>query len=389
VLTIKGNYPAGLLLAALAFTACSKHSTPPSPTHPAPPSLSITSFSPTNGPDSTKVTITGTAFSSTIADDSVYFNGKPAVVTSANDSVLVAIVPMLAGTGDVSVKVNGTTTTGSIFTYDTTYTTVVVAPNIVDPIYIAADDSGNLFVSSDAEGSVIKITPAGSISTFISFRDSLGGPGGPVGLAFDGNGNLVVAVNYATSGYAAFYRVNSSGTPTIIGTDTPTVSGIALDQNGNIYAANFTNQRIDKITPQGAVSQFATGLYYAISGVAVGSDGSVYAATTPNPVDPTRGEVYKFNSAGTGGVYASGLSFGTQDGIAIDKNNNLYVTCYNEESVTQSVVEIFPNGTTKTLTTNILIPADVVLDNNGNIYVANDLEASVSVYGNILKLIPR
>jgi len=375
VLTIKGNYPAGLLFATLAFTACSKHS----------PSLSITGISPNNGPDSTTVAITGAAFSSTIAENAVYFNGKQAVVTSANSSELIAIVPTLAGTGNVSVTVNGTTVTGPIFTYDTTYTPVVFASNLAGSQYITADDSGNLFVSSGLEGKIYEITPAGNVSTFINFADSTGSP---EGLAFDGNGNLVVAVNYPFSNSSFFYRVNPSGVPMIIGTDSATTGGIAVDQNGNIYAANFINKTIEKITPQGANSDFATGIDFP-SGVAVGSDGSVYAAATPNPLGPTSGVVYKFSSTGTGSAYASGLSFGMADGIAFDKNNNLYATCYNQGSSVQSVIEIYPNGTTKTLTTSILIPVAVTLDNNGNLYVLNALSASVSVYADVLKLIPQ
>jgi sugar lactone lactonase YvrE len=290
---------------------------------------------------------------------------------------------MLAGTGDVSVKVNGTTTTGSIFTYDTTYSTVVVAPNISDPQYLTVDDSGNLFVATGLEGKILEFTSAGSVSTFINFADS---SGSPEGLAFDGNGNLVVAVNYP--GITTFYRINSSGSPTIIGTDTVTVSGIALDQSGNIYAANFINKTIEKITPQGTNSDLATGLNF-ISGMAVGSDGSVYAATTNNPYDGTRGVVYKFSATGAGGAYASGLSFGDQDGIVIDKNNNLYATCYITSAQTQSVIEIYPNGTTKTLTTNILIPVDITIDNNGNLFVLNFESTAGSVYGDVLKLVPR
>jgi sugar lactone lactonase YvrE len=390
--TLNSNSLISVVGCILILIACSKNSTPgsgnntgnnPPPNNPPPPTLSVSSISPNNGPDSTQVTITGTAFSSTAANNTVLFNGKQGVVTSANDSVLLAIVPMLAGTGDVSVTVNGKMATGPLFTYDTTYTTTVVAPNISDPQYIAADGSGNLFVATGIEGKILEFTPAGIVSTFINFHDSAGSA---EGLAFDGSGNLVAAVNYST--YTTFYRINSSGTPTIIGTDTTSISGIALDQNGNIYAANFITKTIDKVTPQGGVSQFATGLY-SVSGVAVGSDGSVYAATTNNSYDPTRGVVYKFSPAGTGSAYVSGLSFGVQDGIVIDKNNNLYATCYNTEAQTQSVIEIYPNGTTKTLTTNILIPVDVTIDDNGNLYVLNFESGTGSVYGDVEKLVPR
>ena len=72
------------------------------------PAPTITSFTPTSGPVGTVVTITGTNFSTTLANDSVYFYyGGTAVVTSATSTQLVVTVPNLTETGLINVTVNG------------------------------------------------------------------------------------------------------------------------------------------------------------------------------------------------------------------------------------------------------------------------------------------
>src|SRR5580704_16067509 len=53
----------------------------------------VTAIAPTHGPDSTIVTITGTGFSATMADDVVSFNGKQATITTASSTSLKVIVP--------------------------------------------------------------------------------------------------------------------------------------------------------------------------------------------------------------------------------------------------------------------------------------------------------
>ena len=58
----------------------------------------------TNGID---VTISGTNFSATPADDIVKFNGLPATVKSATDTSIIATVPSGVTTGKITVTVNG------------------------------------------------------------------------------------------------------------------------------------------------------------------------------------------------------------------------------------------------------------------------------------------
>jgi gliding motility-associated-like protein len=69
----------------------------------------ITSFAPANGPIGTTVTITGTNFSSTSANNIVYFGATRATVTSATPTQLTVSVPLGATYQPISVLVNGLT----------------------------------------------------------------------------------------------------------------------------------------------------------------------------------------------------------------------------------------------------------------------------------------
>ncbi len=72
---------------------------------------SITDFNPKTGIVGTIVTITGTNFSSTAANDIVKFNGVIAIVTSASVTQLVVTVPSAASNGKITVTVNSATAT--------------------------------------------------------------------------------------------------------------------------------------------------------------------------------------------------------------------------------------------------------------------------------------
>jgi gliding motility-associated-like protein len=71
----------------------------------------ITSFTPTSGPIGTTVTITGTNFDVTPANNTVAFNGTTAVVTASTATSITTTVPAGATTGKISVTVGGNTAT--------------------------------------------------------------------------------------------------------------------------------------------------------------------------------------------------------------------------------------------------------------------------------------
>jgi hypothetical protein len=73
----------------------------------------ITSFAPTGGQAGYTVTITGTNFSTTPANNTVKFNGTAAVVTSSTSTQIVTTVPAGATNGPITVAANGNSATSS------------------------------------------------------------------------------------------------------------------------------------------------------------------------------------------------------------------------------------------------------------------------------------
>jgi sugar lactone lactonase YvrE len=115
-------------------------------------------------------------------------------------------------------------------------------------------------------GTVLKITPAGVVSTFATDFGEI------TGLAFDGSGNLCVA-DYDGMGIA---KVTPAGV--VFGyAFCPNLMGLAIDGSGNLYAADTPDGWIYKVTPAGTESVFAQGLF-AAEGLACDGSGNLYVA---------------------------------------------------------------------------------------------------------------
>ncbi|HEX9627796.1 MAG TPA: IPT/TIG domain-containing protein, partial [Acidiferrobacterales bacterium] len=93
--------------------------------------LAVTGFTPTSGPVGTSVTLNGSGFSATAANNAVKFNGVAATVTYATANRLVATVPAGATTGPVSVTV-GTSTATSIDAFAVVSAAGRLPPTIAD-----------------------------------------------------------------------------------------------------------------------------------------------------------------------------------------------------------------------------------------------------------------
>jgi streptogramin lyase len=137
------------------------------------------------------------------------------------------------------------------------------AASFNEPLGIAADASGNIFVADYINGLIRKITPAGVVTTFQN-------PGATYifGIAIDGANNLYTTeytnqriVKYTPAGVATVV----AGTAGTAGTDDGTgaaarfnfPSGIAVDAAGNLYVADAFNHRMRKITAAGVVTTIA------------------------------------------------------------------------------------------------------------------------------------
>lgn len=359
-----------LSLFVLVIFGCQKYYVlipPPSPAH-------VFQISPSHGPDSTLVTITGISFG---AGDSVYFNGKLATLVSASDTQLVARVPTLAGTGTVTVVGNGKVLNGGTFTYDTTWRTITFADSLPVPFYLSIDSTGTLYVPTYNNGVINKISPQGVVSTFANAY--------VFGTALDAAGNLYAVINGIIT---HIYKYNSLGGRTLVATDSGTIYSIALDKQGNIYAANSSTNMIDKITPGGTITALGGGTLYYVSGVAVASDGSIYATNYTTPAyNNLNGVVSKISPSGAVSIVTKARYDGTS-GIVIDENDNVYVTSTDQSYGLGSVFIISPAGVVRTVTPpGLYFPCGITRDRHGNLYVASQEDTPGTPYiGRVVKM---
>jgi hypothetical protein len=375
---MKRIFSVATLFTPIIFTACSKHDASPEPPQPPPPSLTIKSFSPSHGPDSTQVTITGTAFNTLLTGDSVYFNGKPARIVAGTDSTLVAIVPELAGTGNVVVKANGNSVTGNIFTYDTSYHVTRFVDGLSAAIfYLALDTVGNLFVSDYNLGAIYKYSPTGTLDTTFNYYAT--------GMAIDDSNNLFVAVNSSPSGVL---RIGRGGTVTTVAADNGFLLGLALDKSGNLYVGNSNNNSVDKITPNGHLTNLATGLF-STSAVAVASNGTVFTTNySVNAYNNAAGVLTAISPAGSISPLGT-IRYDGDAGIWVSGNNDVYVTVFNQQNATGWLEKITASGTIDTIASpNLNFPCGIVRDRHGNFLVAQSVNSPGGSVASVVKMTP-
>ncbi|MCE2995079.1 MAG: BspA family leucine-rich repeat surface protein [Cyclobacteriaceae bacterium] len=122
--TITGDTPSGVVCGSVAV-----------PT--------ITSLTPTSGPIGTTVTIIGTNFSTTPANNTVRFNGTIAVVSASTTTSITTSVPTGATTGKISVTVAANTATSA---NDFTVTSVSNQPPVISSTAASAPINGKVTI---------------------------------------------------------------------------------------------------------------------------------------------------------------------------------------------------------------------------------------------------
>ncbi len=133
----------------------------------------ITSFSPTSGPIGTAVTITGTNFNTTAANNIIYFGAVKAVVTNANATTLNVIVPVGATYQPITVTTNGLTAFSSQ-SFDITFTGAGIAftKNSFSSPINAMNTNSSAFALGDLDGDgKIDVASGNYSSTLNIFRN--------------------------------------------------------------------------------------------------------------------------------------------------------------------------------------------------------------------------
>ncbi|MCP3912391.1 MAG: hypothetical protein GY713_15715 [Actinomycetia bacterium] len=125
-----------------------------------------------------------------------------------------------------------------------------------EPIGIAVDGAGNVYVSGLRSRNVFQITPGGAITEII---DSSSGVGLPWGIAVDALGNVSVADPASRNAF----KITPGGVITAIIDSTGDGAGnpltepraLAADGAGNVYVAGFSSRNAFQITPGGVITE--------------------------------------------------------------------------------------------------------------------------------------
>jgi hypothetical protein len=236
------------------------------------------------------------------------------------------------------------------------------------PNGVAVDATGNVYIADEANHTIRKMTPGGVVTTLAGTAGSSG--------STDGTGS---AARFAS----------------------PT--GVAVDAAGNVYVADRANHTIRKITPGGVVTTLAgaagdtgssdgTGSaarFSAPRDVAVDASGNVYVADTGNhTIRRIEAGGVVFTLAGTAGStgstdgITSAARFNQPRGVVVDNPGNVYVADW----LNHTIRKITPNGVVTTLAgtagssgstdgtgsaARFNRPRGVAVDAAGNVYVGD------------------
>ena len=239
------------------------------------------------------------------------------------------------------------------------------------PRYLTIDSNGNTYIAQYGNNCIRKVAADGVITT-VAGNGSAGysGDGGlateaqlnkPFGVAVDNNSNLYIAdygnncirkvtadgiiTTVAGNGNAGY--AGDGGLATEAQLNKP--YGVAVDSNGNTYIADYGNNRIRKVTADGIITTVAGNG----SGGYAGDGGQATEAQLNKPM-----------------------------GVAVDNNYNLYIADYGNYRIRKAATDgiittVAGNGSAgyagdgRPAIVAQLSPSDVALDSCNNLYIAD------------------
>ena len=291
---------------------------------------------------------------------------------------------------------------------------------------IAVDRKGNIYIARRDNNIISRIDTKGNMTQFAGTGESgYDGDGGkatdaklklPAGLTFDKRGNLYIAdrnnhcvrkvdtrgiiTTVAGNGKAGFSGDGGKATEAML----KHPSGIAVDDKGNIFISDRSNDRIRVVNSKGIISTYAgNGIDGAKGdsgpatkaqlskpfGLALDKKGNLFIADRKsNRVRMVTPQGILHTVAGDGGFFFSGdngpayrASVAGPTGVVVDKNGILYIADRNNNRIrsvdTQGMIRTVAGTGTQDYNgdselardSNLHLPFGVALDPDGNLLV--------------------
>ena len=214
------------------------------------------------------------------------------------------------------------------------------------------DAAGDVFVSNNT--GVAKIT-AGGVQSTVPATDI----GSIYDVAVDGAGDVFLA-DFTNN---RVVEVTPSGVQTTVpatGLNTPT--GVAVDGAGDVFITDLNNNRVVKVTPSGVQTTVPTSGVIRPYYPAVDGAGDVFFLDSGNE------RVLKVTPGGIQStIPTSGL--GSGNGVAVDAAGDVFIT----DQINNVVLEVTPTGVQTTVpTSGMYIPAGLAVDAAGDVFIADN-----------------
>jgi sugar lactone lactonase YvrE len=245
---------------------------------------------------------------------------------------------------------------------------------LYNPGGVAVDSRGNVYVADTFNQEIRRFSPGGAITTIAGSQGRFcdrppncgdGGPATaaqldqPLGLAADGSGNVYVAdaadneirkfapggtitTIAGTGGAGGFLRLCDDGAATAAQLDNP--EGVAVDASGNVFIADTGHNEVCEVTAANMIRRIA---------------GTGFQCQPARQCDH--------------GSAAVDADLNQPEGVAVDSAGNVYVADTGDNEVRR----ISPDGTITTLASGLHHPFAVTVDSGGNVYIADTRDHEV------------
>jgi DNA-binding beta-propeller fold protein YncE len=240
--------------------------------------------------------------------------------------------------------------------------TTLVSSGLNQPLSVAVDSTGNVYIADTVNRAVKKWTAANNTVTTLVSSNLIS----PYGVAVDGAGNV-----YFTSGSSLLqvWTATNNTVATLLSSGLNGPEGVAVDGVGNVYFADSFNKAIKEWTAANSnVTTLVSSGLNKPSGVTLDSAGNVYFADTA---------IKKWTAANSNltALVSSGLLL--TYGVAVDGSGNVYIGDNHYNSSTNAIKKwTAANNTVTTLVTTVVpsgaaYASGVAVDGVGNVYFAD------------------